>query len=322
MRILLATDGSQPAGRALNLVANMAWPTGTSIRLVSAVPKGSEMVVKWTPETASLSELDRIEDTVVRTHAVALDSAERDLRLAHPECTVEGFLLRGRPASRIVDEARDFEADLIVVGHRGHGPMETMLLGSVSAEVVDHAPCPVLVARSGTLGPVVLADDGSPSAVTAAAVLEAFPLPAQTPITVLSITDTGFPFAAAAAPGLYDQAINSYVRSLKEARDDTTRIATGAADRLQEAGYRTTPVVRDGARDRAARPRDARAHRSQAAAPRERGAKRPAPCTVLGPGRACDRCAPAGDAGARTGAGRDKRSVRRQLIAPGTSRMG
>lgn len=246
MRILLATDGSQPAGRALNLVANMAWPTGTSIRLVSAVPKGSEMVVKWTPETASLSELDRIEDTVVRTHAVALDSAERDLRLAHPECTVEGFLLRGRPASRIVDEARDFEADLIVVGHRGHGPMETMLLGSVSAEVVDHAPCPVLVARSGTLGPVVLADDGSPSAVTAAAVLEAFPLPAQTPITVLSITDTGFPFAAAAAPGLYDQAINSYVRSLKEARDDTTRIATGAADRLQEAGYRTTPVVRDG----------------------------------------------------------------------------
>jgi nucleotide-binding universal stress UspA family protein len=246
MRILLATDGSKPAGRAVHLVANMGWPKGTAIRIVSSVSKGSDMVVSWTPETASLSELDRIEDTIVRTHAVALESAERDLALAHPDCMIERFLLRGRAASLIVEEARDFGADLIVVGHRGHGPIETMLLGSVSAEVVDHAPCPVLVARDDVLGTVVLADDGSPSAVIAAAVLEAFPLPIQTPITVLSITDTGFPFTAAAAPGLYDQAITSYVRSLGEARDETARIAQGAADRLHDAGYRTTSVTRDG----------------------------------------------------------------------------
>lgn len=246
MRILLAIDGSQPACRAVDLVANMAWPRNTFIRLVSVVPHGSNMVVKWTPETASLSELDRIEDAVVRTHAVALEAAERDLTLAHPEIAIERFLLRGRAASLIVEEARDFKADVVVVGHRGHGPIETMLLGSVSAEVVDHAPCPVLVVRAGTLGPVVLADDGSPSAVVAAAVLEAFPLPAQTPITVLSITDTGFPFTAAAAPGLYDQAITSYVRSLEEARGQTKAVAEGAAAKLEEAGYRTTAVVKDG----------------------------------------------------------------------------
>jgi len=246
MRILLAVDGSRPAGLALNLLAGMGWPAGTHIRIVSVVPHGTNMVVQWSPRTSSLSELDRIEDAVVRSHAIALDAAERSLALAHPDVMLERFLLRGRAASMIVDEAREFGADVVVVGHRGHGPIETLLLGSVSAEVVDHAPCPVLVVRDDKLGTVVLADDGSPSAVIAASVLEAFPLPAQTPISVLSITDTGFPFTAAAAPGLYDQAITSYVRSLAEARDQTRRIAEGAAERLEKAGYQTASVVRDG----------------------------------------------------------------------------
>ena len=246
MRILLATDGSRPADQARNLMLVLPWPRGTHFRIVSVVPSGADVSVPWTPETAGIPDIDRIGDALVRTHAVALDAAQRDLATAHPDSIVERFLLRGRAASVIVDEARDFRADLVVVGHRGHGPIETMLLGSVSAEVVDHAPCPVLVARGPEYRPVVLADDGSPSAQTAAAILEAFPLPARTPITVLSVTETGFPFAVSAAPGLYDQAIDSYVRSLDEAREQTRELAATAVTRLNEAGYVATPVVRNG----------------------------------------------------------------------------
>ncbi len=85
-------------------------------------------------------------------------------RLARPGRTIETRLLRGRPASAIVEEADDLRADLVVVGSRGLGRLRSMLLGSVSAEVVDHAPCPVLVARASSIGPVLVAVDGSDSA--------------------------------------------------------------------------------------------------------------------------------------------------------------
>ncbi|HSK51613.1 MAG TPA: universal stress protein [Clostridia bacterium] len=246
MRILLATDGSRPADLARELVAAMPWPRGTHIRVVSVVPKGADVTARWSEETANLPDVDRLADPAVRTHVVALESAERDLALAHPDAVIERFLLRGRAASSIVQEARDFEADLVVVGHRGHGPIETMLLGSVSAEVVDHAPCPVLVARGSAPGPIGLAEDGSPSGMTAAAVLTRLPFPKTAPITVLTVTDTGFPFASSGAPGLYDQAIESYVRSLDDARAQAKQIAATSAKRLEEAGYRATAFVRDG----------------------------------------------------------------------------
>jgi nucleotide-binding universal stress UspA family protein len=246
MRILLATDGSRPADLARDLVVGMAWPRGSHIRIISVVPKGADVQPQWSAETAGVPDVDRIEDAGVRTHILALDAAERDVALAHPDSLVDRFLLRGRAASVVVEEAREFGADLIVIGHRGHGTIETMLLGSVSAEVVDHAPCPVLVARRALPGPVVLADDGSASSATATTVLEGLPLAAATPITVLSITDAAVPYATAAAPAMYDQAVASLVRSREEARAETRRIAEASAARLQLGGRHATVEVRDG----------------------------------------------------------------------------
>ncbi len=68
-----------------------------------------------------------------------------------PGRLVETRVVRGRPASALLAEANAMQPDLIVVGSRGHGPLATVLLGSVSAEVVDHAPCPVLVARRSSV---------------------------------------------------------------------------------------------------------------------------------------------------------------------------
>jgi nucleotide-binding universal stress UspA family protein len=51
----------------------------------------------------------------------------------------------GDAADRLIQEARDRDADLIVVGSRGHGAMKSALLGSVSAAVVRHAHCPVVI---------------------------------------------------------------------------------------------------------------------------------------------------------------------------------
>ena len=61
---------------------------------------------------------------------------EAHARLTRPGLTVESAVLRGRPAAAIVDDASRMAADLMVVGSRGHGTIESMLLGSVSAEVM------------------------------------------------------------------------------------------------------------------------------------------------------------------------------------------
>ena len=81
-----------------------------------------------------------------------------------PGAGSSGSSMTGRPASAIVDEAAAWGAELIVVGSRGLGRLGTMVLGSVSAEVVDHAPCPVLVTRSAAIRSILVAVDGSASA--------------------------------------------------------------------------------------------------------------------------------------------------------------
>ena len=79
-----------------------------------------------------------------------------------PTSSIETILLRGRRsepdrgARRVRCRPTWWSSAIAVMGR-----WESMLLGSVSAEVVDHAPCPVLVARDERLGPVILADDGS-----------------------------------------------------------------------------------------------------------------------------------------------------------------
>jgi len=246
MRIVLATDGSFSSQQAVALVAAAPWPAGSTILVVSVVTNGASIAMDWSPERAFAHDVDRYRDPLVRSRAIALADAERDLRLAHPDVLVERFLLRGRAASLIVQEARDFNADLIVVGNRGHGSIESMLLGSVSAEVVTHAPCAVLVARSPELGPVVFADDGSPSARVAASVFEHLPVPRETPITVLTVADDGFPYETAVTPALYNEAMAQDQESKGEAAREARAVSAAAAARFQQAGFRTNAVVQTG----------------------------------------------------------------------------
>jgi nucleotide-binding universal stress UspA family protein len=100
----------------------------------------------------------------------------RELRaletLVHSHQFPEGTLVRlagGEPAESMVQLARDHDAQLLVVGSRGLGELRTALLGSVSAELLRTAPCPVIVVPPGLtlpfahpgMGPIVCGVDGS-----------------------------------------------------------------------------------------------------------------------------------------------------------------
>ena len=243
MRVLLALDGSEPSDRARQLVHNLQWPPGTSIRLISVVADRLTMFGgPWTelmPATAP-----EIETAVLEQQRQVLDTAAAGL--AGPGRTVETVLARGRAATAILQDAAEFRADILVLGARGHGAWETALLGSVSAEVVDHAACPVLVARVASLERVVFADDGSESAERAVDLLAGWEPFRDVPVRVVSVASVPAPWQSGVSPLMMDAAFEAHADSLREAQARLRDVAERAASRLTARGSTAEVDVRVG----------------------------------------------------------------------------
>ncbi len=245
MRILLAVDGSVSSDRATELVSTFPLAPDSIVRVVAVQqPFLNVVAMSWASIGDSATDNETEEQRNARYLQEAIARAEIALRRSGVK--LEGFLVRGRPASAIVDEAGAMEADLVVMGSRGHGTIAMMVLGSTASEVVDHAPCPVLVARAGMLGTVAFADDGSRSARTAEAAIAAWPLFRSSEISVVTVAETAVPVAAGFTPGMYDQVLESYTKSADEAREEVADESRTAAHRLADAGFDAGPVVLEG----------------------------------------------------------------------------
>ncbi|HEU4673705.1 MAG TPA: universal stress protein [Candidatus Limnocylindrales bacterium] len=239
MRVLLALDGSAAADHARVLTGSLDWPAGSVIEVV-AVARSTLALTALDPSAPALEEQRARLDRVVADAARALSGGP---------LSVETRVLSGRPASIIVDEAARFRADLVIVGSRGHGPIPTMLLGSTSAEVVDRAPCPVLVARSEQIGSVVLGVDGSETAQLAIDYLAGFGLLKALPSTVVSVVPPMPPLVdpmSGIGFGMYAEPPERAGAAFSEARAAHERIAMNAAHDLRAAGFDPACEVRDG----------------------------------------------------------------------------
>jgi nucleotide-binding universal stress UspA family protein len=133
-RIVVGFDGSEDARKALERAAELAGDE-TSIAVVSAAD-----VTK--PLAGGTSPIDPADE---EERATALDEARSFME----ERGIEAVFVRGsgNAADVILEEAEESGADLIIIGTRGHNVAKRLLLGSVSTNVVHHAPCDVLVVR-------------------------------------------------------------------------------------------------------------------------------------------------------------------------------
>ena len=245
MRILLAVDGSAPAERAAALIASMPLDDGDRLRILSVAPARGEVFGSvWGAPIPP--EADDIEAGVIEGHRAAIARAEEEVRTTRGGFDIEPILLRGRPASVIVDQAKAAETDLIVVGHRGVGTWQSRLLGSVSAEVVDHAPCPVLVVRDDQLGPVVLADDGSVDARAASEVVATWPLFHGLPVTVVAVAQGAIPPTARVGPLMLEKSMSRYTEVVDAERRMRTSGAEATVERLRAAGIDAVAEIRQG----------------------------------------------------------------------------
>jgi len=156
MRILIGVDGSHAADVACELVASLTWPVGTRVTLAGAVVPTVDIVGPVLGgDTTSATE---------RT-ALGLVLEERAESLRRARLSVETSVEFGRPEELLIERAAETFADLIVVGSRGLGPVASAIRGSVSAHLVDHAGCPVLVVRSPEVSRMLLATDGTESSL-------------------------------------------------------------------------------------------------------------------------------------------------------------
>jgi nucleotide-binding universal stress UspA family protein len=243
VRILLAVDGSPSADLARDLVAGMAWPEGTLVRVVAALDVGPALWGgPWIP--AVPANADRLEDEAVRELSAVIERAREPLAAAGLAVEVE--LVRGSPRLTIPEEARLWQPDLTVLGSRGHGPIESALLGSVSSAVVDHSVCPVLVARGNHVSRVILAEDGSDAASAARDLLGRWPAFAGIPVRVVGIVDVAAPWRSGIAPTMFGAAMDIYADMLASTRTTVQQLVAAAVEDLRAAGRAAEGEVREG----------------------------------------------------------------------------
>ena len=147
-RILTAVDGSDHAGRAIDLAADLARRYDASLWVLNVrshqgsgrVPPELEEYERL--ENLYLSELGLLETAATR---VAEDAADRARQAGAQK--VEARVDAGDPAATIVRVASELDTDLIVLGRRGLGDIGGLFLGSVSHKVSHLAECAVMTVR-------------------------------------------------------------------------------------------------------------------------------------------------------------------------------
>jgi nucleotide-binding universal stress UspA family protein len=143
MRILLAVDNSPHSNAALRRLAERPWPEHSVVRILSVAQlySASDSSSFWDSGGA----YERWGEALLASAREVVDRTANELKAS--SLSVETAVRRGDPRTEIVDEAGQWNADLIVVGSHGRTGVRRWLLGSVAEHIVRHAPCSVEVCR-------------------------------------------------------------------------------------------------------------------------------------------------------------------------------
>lgn len=139
-KIITAVDGSEGAARAARFAAQLAKDVSAELVLVHVYNSTEISVMGLHALTGK-----EIDDAVSRVAKGVFEGARRAMGEAPVTCREEVRI--GHPSSEIVAFAEDEHPDLLVVGSRGTGDFKKLFVGSVSSQVMHHAPCPVTVVR-------------------------------------------------------------------------------------------------------------------------------------------------------------------------------
>ena len=142
--IVVGTDGSETASKAVAEAVGLAKAVGAKVLVVSAYEPVSDARLREEGRQvpADMQWMVNPREDVDSTLQDAAGGAE------DAGVEIETFARQGDPADAILDVAEEQGADLIVVGNKGMTGAKRFLLGSVPNKVSHHAPCSVLIIRT------------------------------------------------------------------------------------------------------------------------------------------------------------------------------
>lgn len=137
-KILLASDGSEEAREAARQAIELAQLTRSELHVVHV-----GLLSQWVhPDTLSGVQYTQLKNEANKR----LDDEVRDIEKAGGTIA-QAHLRMGRVDGEVVRLAEELQAGLVVIGSKGMGAIERILLGNDAESIVRHAPCPVLVVR-------------------------------------------------------------------------------------------------------------------------------------------------------------------------------
>lgn len=165
MRILFATDGSTHAHLAGALLSELPLTTEDQVRILA--------VDNTTDGVAGAEILQRAQKYFITHSAATVDSQAR----------------QGYADEEIIQECRQWPADLLVIGAKGASNLKRFLLGGVTARMLRHAPCSVLLVRPDKTAPrrILVGFDDSESSRAATRHLISFPLNNEAEVELVSV---------------------------------------------------------------------------------------------------------------------------------------
>lgn len=147
MRVLLAVDGSACSEAAVQTIIDRFCPDDTEVKVLHAVEWMREMPLCFQYSSGPTAGHD-----VVESRNKSFERARELVEGVAAQLEFKGFHASvstpdADPRHAIVEAAREWPADVIVIGSHGRRGLDRLLLGSVAESVVRHAPCSVDIVR-------------------------------------------------------------------------------------------------------------------------------------------------------------------------------
>jgi nucleotide-binding universal stress UspA family protein len=267
MEVLIGYDGSEPARDAIRELHRAGLPRDTRATLVSVAdvsparlhepPDPADPAYGSRQAPGALNARAVVDAAAAKARAAAAEGSAL-LKAEFPGWTVTDATYAGSPAEALT-QPPDGVPDLIVVGSQGRSALGRLVMGSVSQQVLVHAPCSVRVGRRPTGAAqrggavrIVLGIDGSPDSALAVTAVAARVWPAGTEVKVVAAIDlklltliaTPVPVPRA-APWNRTEPWTNAAPVEAAARDWAGRAVEAVAAELRAAGLTATPVVEE-----------------------------------------------------------------------------